>query len=425
MIQLPGGWWTTRCPSLARQLMAAIPSHSAARRLLGSPIVYTAALFAASGLGFAGANLVLARLLSTSDFALVVLVMTLLNVSSPLAPAGMDGVINRHMLDFGPSLLGRVLATSTIVGLITAILGRAIYGLDALSAAILFLGIMAGGTTYLTAAHLRSRHKFVLSIILGQCPTYLFLAAALAVLLVPVRTPDFVLGIVMVGLAATAAWIWLRYRRQEPAGERQHVPWHDALFYVGAQAAGLLLLSMERLTVPKLLTLADLATLGVLSAVAMAPYRILQMAVGFTLLPQLRAAKKGGARRSLVAREAVVCAITVMLGSLVVWWVAPPVAGWFVGDKYQITPMLLLSAIVTGCVRVAASIPRSAATALCTTEDLGRLAGLTWVAAGCAFLGAWVGSAWGLPGIMYGVAFGALFHGLAAARVSARYLREA
>ena len=108
MIQLPGGWWTTRCPSLARQLMAAIPSHSAARRLFGSPIVYTAALFAASGLGFAGANLVLARLLSTSDFALVILVMTLLNVSIPLAPAGMDGVINRHMLDLGPSLLGRV-----------------------------------------------------------------------------------------------------------------------------------------------------------------------------------------------------------------------------------------------------------------------------------------------------------------------------
>ena len=165
---------------------------------------------------------------------------------------------------------------------------------------------MAGGTTYLTAAHLRSRHKFVLSITLGQGPTYLFLAAGLAVLLVPIRTPDFVLGIIMVGLAAAAAWIWLRYRRQEPAGERQHVPWHDALFYVGAQAAGLLLLSMERLTVPKLLTLADLATLGVLSAVALAPYRILQMAVGFTLLPQLRAAKNGGARRSLVAREAVV-----------------------------------------------------------------------------------------------------------------------
>ena len=76
-------------------------------------------------------------------------------------------------------------------------------------------------------------------------------------------------------------------------------------------------------------------------------------------------------------------------------------------------------------IRVAASISRSAATALCTTEDLGRLAGLTWVAVGCAVLGAWVGSAWGLPGIMYGVAVGGLFHGLAAARVSARYLREA
>jgi hypothetical protein len=405
--------------------MAAISSHSAARRLLGSPIMYTAALFAASGLGYAGANLVLARLLPTSDFALVILAMALLNVSIPLAPAGMDGVINRHTLDLGPPLLRRVLGTSAIVGLITAIVGRTVYGLDALSAAILFSSIVAGGTIYLTAAHLRSRHKFLLSITLTQSSTYLFLAAALAVLLVPVRTPGFVLGIITVGLAAAAAAIWLHYRRREPAGGRQHVSWHDPLFYAGAQAAGLLLLSMERLTVPKLLTFADLATLGVLSAVALAPYRILQMAVGFTLLPQLRAAKSGGARRSLIAREASVCAITVLLGSLVVWWMAPPVAAWFVGDKYQITPMLLLAAIVAGSIRVAASIPRSAATALCTTQDLGRLAGLTWIAVGCAVLGAWLGAAWGLPGVMYGVAFGGLFHGLAAAWVSLRYLREA
>jgi O-antigen/teichoic acid export membrane protein len=405
--------------------MAAISSHGAARRLLGSPVIYTAALFAASGLGFAGANLVLARLLSTSDFALVILAMALLNVSIPLAPAGMDGVINRHTLDLGPSLLGRVLATSAIVGLITAILARTVYGMDALSAAILFASIMAGGTTYLAAAHLRSRHRFVLSITVGQGSTYLFVVAAMATLCLPIKAPDFVLSVIMVGLVAAAACIWLQYRRCEPTGERQHVPWHDALFYVGAQAAGLLLLSMERLTVPKLLTLEDLATLGVLSAVALAPYRILQMAVGFTLLPQLRAAKSGGARRRLVAREAVVCATIVTLGSLVVWWMAPPVAAWFVGDKYQMTPMLLLAAIVGGSVRVAASIPRSAATALCTTEDLGRLAGLTWVAVGCALLGAWLGSAWGLPGIMYGVACGGLFHGLAAAKVSAPYLREA
>ena len=148
--------------------MAAITSHSTARRLLGSPTMYSAALFAASGCGFAGANLVLARLLSTSDFALVILAMALLNVSIPLAPAGMDGVINRHTLDLGPPLLGRVLATSAIIGLITVILGRTVYGLDALSTAILLPSIMAGGTTYLAAAHLRSRHKFVLSIILGQ-----------------------------------------------------------------------------------------------------------------------------------------------------------------------------------------------------------------------------------------------------------------
>jgi hypothetical protein len=125
-----------------------------------------------------------------------------------------------------------------------------------------------------------------------------------------------------------------------------------------------------------------------------------------------------------VAHEALLCAIVVVLGSLAVWWMAAPIAAWFVGDRYEITPPLLLAAIVAGSIRVASSVPRSAATALCTTGELGRLAGLTWVAVGCAFLGAWIGSAWGLPGLMYGVAFGGLVHGLAAANLAAPYLRD-
>jgi hypothetical protein len=413
-----------RCAGLVRQRLPAMSPYSAARRLLRSPVIYFAALYAVSGVGFAVANLVLARLLSTSDFALVTLLTALLNVSIPLATAGTDGVVNRHAMDLGPPLLGRVLATSAMVGLATATLARTVYGLDAPLIAILFPSIMAGGITYLTAAHLRSRHRFVLSITLGQGPTYLFLLAAVVVLFVPIRTPGFVLGVVMVGLLAASAWIWLHYGRRQSASERRAFPWHDALYYVGAQAAGLLLLTMERLVVPKLLTLEDLATLGVLSAVALAPYRILQMAIGFSLLPRLRAAANRDARRSLVAQEAVLCAVTVIFGSLAVWWMAPTIAVWFVGDRYEITPSLLLAAIVAGSVRVASSIPRSAATALCTTGELGRFAGLTWVAVGSAFLGAWIGSAWGLPGILYGVALGGLVQGLAAAGLSVRYLRD-
>lgn len=227
----------------------------------------------------------------------------------------------------------------------------------------------------------------------------------------------------MVGLIAAAGRVWLRYVRKKPAGAGRHFPWHEAFFYVGVHAAGLLLLTMERLTVPKLLTFEDLATFGVLSAVALAPYRIVQMAVGFTLLPRLRAARSGRARRMLVAREGALCAAAVILASLVVWWMAPSIAAWFVGGKYQITPMLLVAAIVAGCVRVASSVPRSAATALCTTEELGWFAGLNWVAVGLAFLGAWLGSGWGLSGVLYGVAFGGLVHGLAAAGIAARHLR--
>lgn len=397
--------------------------NAATRRLLRLPVIYTAALYGASGIGFAAANLALARQLSTSDFALLTLLMALLNVSIPLAPLGIDGVINRRALALGPQLLGGALTTSLIVGVAAVILARAVYGLDALAVSILLPSIVAGAITYLAGAYYRSRHKFLLSIILSQGSTYLFLVAAAAGFFVSITTPYFILGVIMVGLIAAAGQVWLRRLGEEPACVRRRFPWDEALFYVGVHAAGLLLWTMERLTVPKLLTFEDLATFGVLSSVALAPYRIVQAAVGFTLLPRLRAAPSGRARRTLVARESVLCAVAVILASAVVWWMAPVIAAWFVGDKYQITSMLLIAAIVAGSVRVASSIPRSAATALCTTEELAWFAGLNWAAVGLAFLGAWVGSGWGLPGILYGVAFGGLVHGLAAAGIAVRHIR--
>ena len=63
-----------------------------------------------------------------------------------------------------------------------------------------------------------------------------------------------------------------------------------SLALAGLAASGLLLVQLERLVLPHLLPLSDLALYGVLGAIAGSLFRVLQMGVGFSLLPRLRAA---------------------------------------------------------------------------------------------------------------------------------------
>ena len=410
----------------------AVRQHAAVRvggmigRFLVSPVFYTAAIYTTSGLCFTAAALLLARVLSIADFARVTLLMALLNLSIPLATAGMDGVVVRRTLDLGPRMLRRVMITSAIVALITVTAGYMIYKLDVSLLAVLLPTIVAGGTTFLAAAQYRAMRKFLLSLSLSQSSNYLFLLAPFVMMASGIHRAWFPFLIVLLGYLITAVWVWTKLCRDALGRStlRQDFPWHDALFFAGTQSAGLLLLGMERLLVPKLLSFDDLATFGVLAAVALAPFRILEMAVGFTLLPRLRAAKDITARRQLMTYEAATVALAVLLGCLAVWYLAPPIAALFVGDKYQLTPALLFAVIVAGSIRVVSGLPRASATAFCTTRELGHLAVLGWLAVGCAFLGALVGARWGIVGIIYGVAFGWLCRGLSAVHIAARYLRH-
>ena len=61
------------------------------RKLWYSPTLRSILVYGASGLGFAGANLLLARVLPTTQYALFTLVIALTSLGYSLAPAGVDG----------------------------------------------------------------------------------------------------------------------------------------------------------------------------------------------------------------------------------------------------------------------------------------------------------------------------------------------
>ncbi|HEX5077511.1 MAG TPA: hypothetical protein VFV80_00060 [Geminicoccaceae bacterium] len=395
------------------------------RNLIVSPIFYTALMHAFSGLGFAGASLVLAFFLPPVEYGVVALLVALLNTSIPLSAIGMDGAILRRQLDFAPRLLGVVLLTSLAAGSITFLVGHAIYDLRTIDLLVLLPTIMAGGMTFLAAAQFQSAQRFPISVALNQSVNFCLLFAAVIGLLLGATQAWLLLLILFIGYLLTAGWSWTTLLRQgtKPASAARGIPWRDAIFYAAATGAGLLLQQMERLLTPKVLSLYDLATFGVVAAVVVAPFRSLEMAVGFTLLPRLRAASGPAARRRLLVHDGKSLALLIVVGSIVTWYVAPLIIEWLLAGKYQIGAAIFTAAIFGGAMKVLSSAARAIATALCSTRELGYLSVLLWLSVALAVAGGIVGSHFGLAGLIYGVAIGTIGRGLAAAFLAAPHLR--
>jgi O-antigen/teichoic acid export membrane protein len=358
--------------------------------------------------GFAAANLILARALPPVQYALVTLVVALVNVGYALAPVGIDGMVNRRSLEAGPQLLRRVLLATTVTGLVFALAGALAYQTSPGLTAMIFVSTAVGGTLMVAAAKFQSEQRFGLSLALYQSPNLVILVAALATVAAGVRQAWLALLIMTLGWFPFAIWGWaILFRERHGKAERSAAfPWKESLSFAGIQATGLLLVQLERLVVPHVLTLRDLATFGVLAAIAGSLFRVLQMSVGYTLLPRLRAAKDVRQRRLLVAKEARLVGGVVLLGSAAIWVVTPLVERWLLAGKYHLAGSLVLAAVVSGVAKVFNAFTRSTASALATPRELSAVNLLGWASLGVAVVAAVVGARWGLAGLIYGVALG-------------------
>jgi O-antigen/teichoic acid export membrane protein len=395
------------------------------RRLWRSPTIRSAAVYGAAGAAFAVANLILARVLPPAEYALLTLVVALVNVGYALAPVGIDGVVNRRQLEAGPLLLGRVLFATTATGSVFALVAAVAYRTSAGLTAMIFVSTAAGGALMVAAAKFQSEQRFGQSLALLQSPNLILLLAALLTVAAGVREAWLALLIMTLGWFPPAIWGWrtlFRERHAQP-GAAVEFPWQEGLSLAGVQATGLILIQLERLVLPHVLPLADLATFGVLGAIAGSLFRILQMSVGYTLFPRLRAAKDVRQRRRLVAKEARLVGAVVLAGSIAIWIVTPAVERWFLAGKYHLAGSLVLAAVVSGFAKVFNSFTRATASALATPRELSAVNLLGWVSLVIGLVGAIVGARWGLAGVIYGVAVGWMMRSLSALYVVARHLR--
>jgi O-antigen/teichoic acid export membrane protein len=395
------------------------------RELWRSPTLRTVVVYATSGLGFAGANLVLARVLPTAEYAVFTLVIALANLGYSLAPAGVDGIVNRRHLDAGPRLLRRTLAASLLVGVPFMIAAQLGYSLSTVMALILFVSTVAGGAMQVAGAQFQSERRYGISLALTQSPNLALMVAALAVIASDDRRAWLPLSISMLGFVLAAVYGWsvlFRERATKPVHE-SWFPWSEAFAFAGLSGAGLFLIQLERLVIPHVLPLRDLATYGVLAPIAGSLFRVLQMGVGYTLVPRLRAPGTVPERRELITHEAKLVAVLVVAGSVTLWLVTPFIERWILQGKYHLTGPLLLAALVSGVAKIMDAFTKSTVTALATPAELSLVNLLGWACVALAVLAAVFGARWGLAGVIYGVGFGWLLRSLTGLYITLRHLK--
>jgi O-antigen/teichoic acid export membrane protein len=395
------------------------------RGLWRSATLRSVAVLGLSGVGFAVANLVLARVLPTEEYAVLTLVVALVNVGYPLAAAGVDGVVNRRHLEAGPRLLRRLLHALVPVSLAFTLIGIAAYQTSVPVSLMILLCTMAGGAVLVAGGQFQSEQRFGISLALNQSPNLILLLSAAWVLASGSRRAETPLAVWTTGfLVASAAGWWLLFRERHAKPHRSvEFAWSEALAIAGLAAAGLLLIQLERLLLPHLLPLEDLATYGVLAAIAGSLFRVLQMGVGYSLLPRLRAAPGVLERRRLLFKEARLVVAVAALGSLVIWVATPRIEELFLGGKYHLSAALVLAAVVTGVAKVLNGFAQSAVSALAEPRELSLVSVLGWVSVVVAVLGAVAGARWGLPGVIYGVGLGWVMRASVGLALAARHLR--
>jgi hypothetical protein len=395
------------------------------KRLWYSPTLRSVFVYGASGIGFAGANLILARLLPTKEYALFTLVVALSSLGYSLAPGGVDGIVNRRHLDAGPRLLRRTLSASVPIGIVFMGVGRLAYDMPLALLLILFVSTVGGGAMAVAGAQFQSERRFGLSLALTQSPNFVLMVAALLVIVSGDRQAWLPLAISAIGFVLAGGYGWLVLFRERAAkpGRETEFPWTEALSFAGLNAAGLFLIQLDRLVIPHVLPLENLATYGVLAAIAGSLFRVLQMGVGYTLVPRLRMADSVLERRRLISHEARLVAAMVAVGAIGIWLITPAVERWFLEGRYHLTASLLLAAVISGITKITDAFAKSTVTALATPSELSLVNLLGWGSVILAMAAAAFGSRWGLAGVMYGVAVGWLARALAAFYFTARHIR--
>jgi O-antigen/teichoic acid export membrane protein len=389
--------------------LSRLPGAPVISQILGSDSMRGAISFATGGAGFAVANLVLAAALPTTAFAIVTLVLAFNQFGSTCGPLGLDVVVIRHKLAPDLRLASCVAVASGIVGILLGAVVAVFYRLPLTESVLLSLSIVGSGTTRVAAALFQADGRTGPALNLTQLSNYLLLLVAGVALGAGFRSATFVIVVVVAGYLLSALFGW-RSASRVSDGNRPTidvpVALREGMAVVGIGLAVQLLWQFERMVIPVLGSLEDLATYAVLAAIVASPFRMLQFGVMFTLLPSLRSATDAASAKTILRREVGTAVAVALVSIVVIALVAPFILHHLLGGKYVIGRDLILAAVLVGLLRVWAGFSTTVVSALGSVQRIAQISGLGWLSLGVALAGAWLGSRYGLLGVILGTGAG-------------------
>jgi O-antigen/teichoic acid export membrane protein len=388
------------------------------RALYKSAALRAGVVLGLGGLAFTLANLILARTLRPQEYGIVSLVIGIVAVAGLAAPAGLDLVIGRRGLSLGRPLRLAILSTSAAVGLVAAVASVLTYRLELTLAVCVGVMTLAWGLLQASAAWYQGQQRFGPATWIVQLSNLALLITALLGRETAVAACVWLTA--MTAVAGVVAWL-LPGRAPAPP-PRALVG--EAFSLVTIHVSNSVFLQLERLLLAPLAGVQALALFGVVAALVGSPFRMLQMAVLFTLVPNLRRADNIRARRRLLGHEILLVTSVMAAGTVVTWYVAPPLAHWFLSGRYDLSPALMCAALVSGILKLCSAFATATVIALGDDKQLRRLSVVSWVSIGLAGVMALVAApSWGLIGVLYGISAGWLVRSLVAAWMAVGSMR--
>jgi len=395
--------------------------------LYRSASLRTAAAMGIGGVAFSLGSLLLARVLPTQEYGLVALVLGIVAVAGLTAPLGLDQVAARRGIRLDAGWRRAALGACALTALAAAAVAALVYHLSAALVASVALITVALGVAQSAGGHFQGQQHLRTAVWVVQLLNGALALVAILALGIGLRSAGAVcLSVAGVALLA-AAGVWWLVRHREGAGDAQPRPWRlrsEAMSLLTVQTCGSAFMQLERLLLGPIVGFHDLAVYSVLAALVSSPFRLLQGAVQFTLIPTLRVAAGARARRAKVVREAGLVFVTVAAGSVAIWFLAPPVARWMTAGRYALSHALIAATLFSGFLKVLSGFTTAVVVSCGEERRLRILSFVCWGSIGISVAGAFLTGPWGLVGVIYGISAGWLLRCLLTAWLAFPHLRQ-
>jgi hypothetical protein len=394
------------------------------RALYESASIRAAAVLGLGGLAFTLGNLIFARTLSAPEYGVVSLFIGIVAVAGLAAPLGLDLVIGRRGLLLDSRWRRAISGTTLVIGLATVAVSAMVYRLELAMLACILVTTVASGLIQASAAHFQGQQRFGPATWIVQLSNWTLLLAALLVAILRLDTAVESCELLAATTTAGSAFAWIVARATDTGQPAPRTLRKEGLSLVSIHVSNSVFLQLERLLLAPIAGVQALALFGVVAALVASPFRMLQMAVLFTLTPSLRQASGLEERRRLLLREMLLVTCVIAVGSVATWYVAPLLAHWILAGRYDLSPALMCAALVSGALKLCSAFATGTVIALSEEKGLRALGVVSWMTIGLSVVAALLAAPWGLVGVLYGVSAGWLVRSVIAAFMAMPHVRR-